>query len=79
RAIVLTASHNPPQYNGYKVYGEDRGQLPPKGPDELISYVDGVSDELLVEVANVEQLKQNGLLQIIGQDVDDAYLEQLKT
>ncbi|PHD62592.1 phospho-sugar mutase [Bacillus wiedmannii] len=77
--IVLTASHNPPEYNGYKVYGEDGGQLPPKEADELISYVDGVSDELLVEVANVEQLKQNGLLQIIGQDVDDAYLEQLKT
>ncbi|MDM5190564.1 phospho-sugar mutase [Bacillus sp. DX4.1] len=77
--IVLTASHNPPEYNGYKVYGEDGGQLPPKEADELTSYVNAVSDELVVEVADVEQLKQNGLLQIIGQDVDDAYLEQLKT
>ncbi|SDZ30675.1 phospho-sugar mutase [Bacillus sp. 166amftsu] len=77
--IVLTASHNPPEYNGYKVYGEDGGQLPPKEADELISYVNAVSDELVVEIADVEQLKQNGLLEIIGQDVDDAYLEQLKT
>lgn len=77
--IVLTASHNPPEYNGYKVYGDDGGQLPPKEADELIHYVDQVSDELTVEVADVEQLKQNGLLQIIGQEVDDAYLEQLKT
>ncbi|MDP7979289.1 phospho-sugar mutase [Bacillus multifaciens] len=77
--IVLTASHNPPEYNGYKVYGDDGGQLPPKEADELIQYVNHVSDELTVEVADVEQLKQNGLLQIIGQEVDDAYLEQLKT
>ena len=77
--IVLTASHNPPEYNGYKVYGDDGGQLPPKEADELIDYVNNVSDELTVAVADVEQLKQNGLLQIIGQEVDDAYLEQLKT
>ncbi|WP_035433328.1 phospho-sugar mutase [Bacillus sp. UNC322MFChir4.1] len=77
--IVLTASHNPPEYNGYKVYGDDGGQLPPKEADELIHYVNHVSDELTIEVADVEQLKQNGLLQIIGQEVDDAYLEQLKT
>ncbi|MEI4804353.1 phospho-sugar mutase [Bacillus sp. NPDC077411] len=77
--IVLTASHNPPEYNGYKVYGDDGGQLPPKEADELIQYVNNVSDELTVAVADVEQLKQNGLLQIIGQEVDDAYLEQLKT
>ncbi|EEM14717.1 MULTISPECIES: phospho-sugar mutase [Bacillus] len=77
--IVLTASHNPPEYNGYKVYGEDGGQLPPKEADELISYVNEVEDELTVEVADVEQLKADGLLHIIGQEVDDAYLEQLKT
>ncbi|EEL48705.1 MULTISPECIES: phospho-sugar mutase [Bacillus cereus group] len=77
--IVLTASHNPPEYNGYKVYGEDGGQLPPKEADELISYVNEIADELTVEVADVEQLKANGLLHIIGQEVDDAYLAELQT
>ncbi|MED2918999.1 phosphoglucomutase [Bacillus thuringiensis] len=75
--IVLTASHNPPEYNGYKVYGEDGGQLPPKEADELISYVNAVEDELTVEVADVEQLKTDGLLYIIGQEVDDAYAAEL--
>ncbi|PFZ34342.1 phospho-sugar mutase [Bacillus wiedmannii] len=75
--IVLTASHNPPEYNGYKVYGEDGGQLPPKEADELISYVNAVDDELTVDVADVGLLKDGGLLHIIGQEVDDAYTAEL--
>ncbi|PGS56033.1 phospho-sugar mutase [Bacillus sp. AFS041924] len=77
--IVLTASHNPPEYNGYKVYGPDGGQLPPAEADELISFVDQVEDELSVEVASKEDLLTNGLLEIIGEKVDSAYLKELKT
>ncbi|PEC51946.1 phospho-sugar mutase [Bacillus sp. AFS096315] len=79
RGIVLTASHNPPEYNGYKVYGPDGGQLPPAEADTLISFVDQVEDELSVEVASKEDLLANGLLEIIGEKVDSAYLEELKT
>ncbi|MES9681413.1 phospho-sugar mutase [Gottfriedia acidiceleris] len=76
--IVLTASHNPPEYNGYKVYGPDGGQLPPAEADALTSFVDQVEDELSVEVASKEDLLANGLLEIIGEKVDSAYLEELK-
>ncbi|MCT2537908.1 phospho-sugar mutase [Aquibacillus koreensis] len=77
--IVITASHNPPEYNGYKVYGEDGGQLPPAAADALIEKVQEVDNELLVEVADEEALSETGLLQIIGEKIDQAYLEQLKT
>ncbi|MGG2024815.1 phospho-sugar mutase [Gottfriedia sp. S16(2024)] len=77
--IVLTASHNPPEYNGYKVYGPDGGQLPPAEADALTNFVDQVEDELSVEVASKEDLLANGLLEIIGEKVDSAYLEELKT
>ncbi|MFB7141954.1 phospho-sugar mutase [Gottfriedia sp. NPDC056225] len=77
--IVLTASHNPPEYNGFKVYGPDGGQLPPAEADALTSFVDHVEDELSVEVASKEDLLTNGLLEMIGEKIDSAYLEELKT
>lgn len=77
--IVITASHNPPEYNGYKVYGEDGGQLPPTTADKLIQKVNEVENELSIEVAEEEALKTSGLLQIIGQEVDKPYLENLKS
>ncbi|WP_066172816.1 phospho-sugar mutase [Bacillus marinisedimentorum] len=76
--IVLTASHNPPEYNGFKVYGDDGGQLPPKEAGELVEKVNKVEDELLIEVADEMDLKDSGLLEVIGKEVDDAYLEELK-
>lgn len=77
--IVITASHNPPQYNGYKVYNEFGGQLPPAEADKVIHFVSEVKDELSLQVAGEQQLKAKGLLEIIGSAVDAAYQEQLKT
>ncbi|WP_035445213.1 phospho-sugar mutase [Atopococcus tabaci] len=76
--IMVTASHNPPEYNGYKVYGEDGGQLPPKEADALTRYVRDVEDVLSIEAADEEELKEKGLLEIIGSEVDEAYLEEMK-
>ncbi|PGZ80229.1 phosphoglucomutase [Priestia megaterium] len=77
--IVITASHNPPEYNGYKVYGEDGGQLPPAAADTIISYVNTVENELMIPVQEEKELLQNNLLTYIGEEVDVAYIEQLNT
>ncbi|MDT8862063.1 phospho-sugar mutase [Alkalihalobacillus sp. MEB130] len=77
--IVITASHNPPEYNGFKVYGEDGGQLPPGPADELVQYVNEIEDELLIKVADELELKGNRLLQIISDDIDSAYNEKLQS
>lgn len=77
--IVITASHNPPEYNGYKVYGEDGGQLPPATADTIISYVNAVENELTIPVQEEQELLQNDLLTYIGEEVDAAYIEQLQT
>ncbi|MCV9887280.1 phospho-sugar mutase [Metabacillus halosaccharovorans] len=77
--IVITASHNPPEYNGYKVYGEDGGQLPPAAADTVISYVNQVEDELQIEVKDESELKSQGLINMIGEEIDQAYTEKLTT
>jgi phosphoglucomutase len=76
--IVVTASHNPKQYNGYKVYGEDGGQVTDKSAKEIISFVQGINDFLEVKTMNVNEAKENGLLCIIGEDVDKSYVERVK-
>lgn len=76
--IMVTASHNPPEYNGYKVYGEDGGQLLPAESDRLIEYVQAVNEPLNIEVADQEDLKSKGLLTIIGEKVDRAYLDMMR-
>lgn len=75
--IVVTASHNPPEYNGYKVYGEDGAQLNLEDAEAVISFVQQVGDELAVEAGNVELLKQNGLIQLVGHELDESYLENV--
>lgn len=75
--VMVTASHNPPEYNGYKVYGDDGGQLPPKQADALTNFVNSVEDELSIKVTGKEELLANGLLQYIGEDIDQIYLENV--
>ncbi|MGG0479321.1 phospho-sugar mutase [Priestia megaterium] len=77
--IVITASHNPPEYNGYKVYGEDGGQLPPAAADTIISYVNAVKNELVIQVKEEQELLASELLTYIGEEIDVAYTKQLKT
>lgn len=77
--IVITASHNPPEYNGYKVYGSDGGQLPPDSADEVIAKVNEIENELLIDVDSEENLRAKGLINTIGEEIDQAYNEKLKT
>src|SRR5699024_3553663 len=74
-----TASHNPSEYNGFKGYGPDGAQLSSQAADEITTKVNEVEDELAVAVGEVEKLKAEGLLVLIGEEVDQAYLKQLQS
>ncbi|KSU62057.1 phosphoglucomutase [[Bacillus] enclensis] len=75
--IVVTASHNPPEYNGYKVYGEDGAQLPPHIADAVIGKVNEVQNELEIDVKSEEELKSQGLIKMIGEEIHQSYLDHL--
>lgn len=75
--IVITASHNPASYNGYKVYGSDGAQITPDTADKLMAFIQQVDDELAIEVGDERELRKNGMLSTIGDSVLDAYLEQV--
>lgn len=77
--IMITASHNPSNYNGYKVYGEDGGQMPPADADALTSFVREIANPLEVPVLSEEEAKHSGLINIIGEEVDNAYLKEVKS
>ena len=76
--IMITASHNPKEYNGYKIYGEDGGQMPPKESDIITTSI-READMFAVPVKPQKELESAGLLVTIGKDVDDAYLSEIKT
>lgn len=76
--IMITASHNPKQYNGYKLYGEDGAQMPPKESDMITNYIREVDDLFAVEVADKDALINDGTLKVIGSEVDEVYLENAK-
>ncbi|OFI49212.1 phosphoglucomutase [Floricoccus tropicus] len=77
--IMITASHNPAPYNGYKVYGEDGGQMPPHDADALTKYVEAIDDIFSINPELSDKYIEEGLITIIGKEIDDKYLELLKT
>ncbi|MBI0093225.1 phospho-sugar mutase [Lactobacillus sp. M0403] len=77
--INITASHNAKQYNGYKVYGEDGAQMGPDDADRVFDYAQKITNIFQVKTAEVQELRANGTLELIGEDLDEAYLAELKT
>ena len=76
--IVVTASHNPPEYNGYKVYWEDGAQVTAPKDKEIISEVKNVTDYHAVKTLDKQSAIEEGLYQVIGKEIDDAYMVELK-
>lgn len=76
--IVITASHNPPEYNGYKVYWEDGAQITAPRDKEIIAEVNAVTDFASIRMMERTEAEEKGLFRVIGQEIDDRYMEELK-
>ncbi len=76
--INITASHNPPEYNGYKVYWEDGAQITPPHDQGIMAEVKGVEDYTTMKSMSLEDAKASGLYEVIGKEIDDAYMVELK-
>lgn len=73
--VVVTASHNPPEYNGYKVYGADGGQLVPEFAEQVIAHVQSINSFDKVKKLSQQEAETGGLLSWLGEDVDQAYIQ----
>ncbi len=76
--IVVTASHNPPEYNGYKVYWEDGAQITAPKDAQIIGEVNAIKDYAEIKKMTTEEAKVAGLYEVIGKEIDDKYMEALK-
>ena len=76
--IVITASHNPKQYNGYKVYGEDGGQVTDKAAKEILSYIEKVDTFDKIKKVDIQSALDSSKVEIIGEDVDREYYSKVK-
>ena len=76
--IVVTASHNPPEYNGYKVYWEDGAQITAPKDAQIIGEVNAIKDYAEINKMTTEEAKAAGLYEVIGKEIDDKYMEALK-
>lgn len=76
--INITASHNPPEYNGYKVYWEDGAQITPPHDKGIMDEVKAITDFSVLKTMDAEEAKKAGFYEVIGQEVDDAYIAELK-
>lgn len=76
--IVVTASHNPPEYNGYKVYWEDGAQITAPKDAQIIGEVNAIKDYAEIKQMTTEEAKAAGLYEVIGKEIDDKYMEALK-
>ncbi|MBR1654301.1 MAG: phospho-sugar mutase [Clostridia bacterium] len=77
--IVVTASHNPPEYNGYKVYWEDGAQIVPPTDGEIISEVNAITDYSTIKMMNIEDAISQGLYNVVGEEIDRKYIDTLKS
>jgi phosphoglucomutase len=76
--IVITASHNPKQYNGYKVYGEDGGQVTDEAAKEILTCVEAIEDFSKIKNMDLKKAENDALLNIIGEEVDKSYIQKVK-